>query len=96
MQTAHGTMATDRPERYAKQLVSHWSKHGPVTTEDGVIVQQWETGQVLTFRPADGVLNIEVSVPDEADVAGFADVVARHLVRFGTREDLSVVWTDLG
>ncbi len=94
MQTAHGTMATDRPERYAKQLVSHWSKHGPVTTQDGVIVQQWDTGQILTFRPAEGVLNIEVSVPDDADVTQFAEVVERHLVRFGTREELAVVWAD--
>lgn len=92
MQTTHGTMTTDRPERYAKQLVSHWSKRGHVTIEDSAIVQRWETGQILTFRPAEGVLNIEVSVPDDGDVVGFADVVAAHLVRFGTREELTVEW----
>ena len=30
----HGTMATDRPERYAKQLAGHWSAKATVT-EDG-------------------------------------------------------------
>ncbi len=30
----HGTMATDRPERYAKQLAGHWSEKATVT-EDG-------------------------------------------------------------
>ena len=92
MQTAHGTMITDRPGRYAKQLVSHWSKHGPATEDNGVIIQHWETGQVLVFRPAEGVLHVEVRVPDDADVLGFADVVKRHLERFGTREELNVVW----
>ena len=47
MSTVKGTMATDRPERYAKQLVSHWAKRGPVTIEDGATVQRWESGQVI-------------------------------------------------
>ena len=25
MPSVHGVMSTDRPERYAKQLVNHWS-----------------------------------------------------------------------
>ena len=31
MPTKTGQMATDRPERYAKQLASHWAKRGPAT-----------------------------------------------------------------
>ncbi len=56
MPTKHGTMATARPERYAKQLVGHWSARGPVER--------------------------------------FAEVVARHLERFGQRDELDVVWSD--
>ncbi|MGZ4445907.1 MAG: DUF2218 domain-containing protein [Nocardioides sp.] len=93
MTTVRGTMDTDRPERYAKQLVSHWSERGPVSQEDGATVQRWETGQVLVLRPADGVLEIEVTVDDGDDAARFAQVVKEHLERFGgTRDVLDVVW----
>jgi len=92
MTTVSGTMATDRPERYAKQLVSHWAKRGPVTEEDGVTVQRWETGQVLRLTPTDGVLEVEVSVPDGDDSARFAQAVKQHLERFGQRDELNVVW----
>lgn len=92
MHTKTGTMHTDRPERYAKQLASHWSARGPVTEEDGATVMRWETGQVIVMRPVDGALDVEVSVPDDADVDHFADVVARHLERFGQRDELAVLW----
>jgi hypothetical protein len=92
MTTVNGSMATDRPERYAKQLVSHWSERGPVSTEEGATVQRWNTGQVLVLRPADGALEVEVTVPDGDDSARFAQVVKEHLERFGQREELNVVW----
>ena len=92
MTTVNGTMATDRPERYAKQLVSHWSKRGPVTTEDGATVQRWETGQVIVLRPVDDALEVEVTVPDGDDAARMAQVVKAHLERFGSRDELNVVW----
>jgi hypothetical protein len=85
-------MATDRPERYAKQLTSHWSDRGPVTEEDGAVVQRWDTGHVLVLRPVEGALDIEVSVPDGGDAARFAQVVKEHLERFGQRDELDVVW----
>ena len=94
MQTVTGTMVTDRPERYAKQLVSHWSERGPVTEEDGATVQRWDGGQVIALRPAAGALEVEVSVPDDADVARFGQVVKEHLERFGRKDELEVVWKD--
>jgi hypothetical protein len=93
MQTATGQMATERPERYAKQLASHWAKRGPATEEDGATVLRWETGQVIVLRPAEGTLEVEVSVPDDADVDRFAQVVKDHLERFGSRDELNVVWS---
>jgi hypothetical protein len=93
MSTVRGTMATDRPERYAKQLVAHWAKRGPVTTEDDATVQRWETGQVIVLRPAGDMLEIEVSVGDDGDVAHFAQVVKEHLEQFGQRDELNVVWS---
>ena len=92
MRTVHGTMATERPERYAKQLVSHWSGQGPISDEDGAVVQRWETGQVLVLRPGPGVLEIDITVPDGDDSARFAQVVKEHLERFGQLDELNVVW----
>ena len=92
MQTKTGTVATNRPERYAKQLASHWARRGPATDEDGATVLRWETGQVITMRPAEVALEVEVSVPDEGDVDRFADVVKDHLERFGQRDELDLVW----
>jgi uncharacterized protein len=92
MTTITGSMATDRPERYARQLVSHWAQRGPVSTEEGATVQRWNTGQVLVLRPLDGSLEVEVTVPDGDDSARFAQVVKDHLERFGRKDELTVVW----
>ena len=92
MPVAHGRMATDRPERYAKQLTGHWAARGPVTEEDGALVQRWENGRVLVLRPVDGALEVEVTVPDDGDLARFTQVVKDHLERFGRRDELDLVW----
>jgi hypothetical protein len=38
MLTRHGTMPTDRPERYAKQLAGHWARKGSTGEEEGATV----------------------------------------------------------
>lgn len=92
MPTVTGRMATDRPERYAKQLFSHWSERGEQTEEGATSVMVWPDGQVIRLTPADGALIVEVSVPDGGDAVQFGDVVARHLERFGARDELKVLW----
>ena len=94
MTTITGLMATDRPERYAKQLVSHWAGRGPVAQEDGATVQRWDNGNVIVLRPADGTLEVEVSVGPDGDAERFAQVVKDHLERFGSRDELNLVWDD--
>ncbi len=93
MNSKRGRMKTDRPERYAKQLASHWAKRGPASEEHGATVMRWETGQVISLRPVEGALDVEVSVPEDGDLDRFAQVVAEHLQRFGNREELEVVWS---
>ena len=92
MPSVHGVMSTDRPERYAKQLVKHWSARGPVSDEDGALVQRWTDGRVITLRPGDGFLEVHVSVSEGEDAAQFSHVVAEHLERFGRRDELHVEW----
>ncbi|GAA2165782.1 aryl-beta-glucosidase [Humibacillus xanthopallidus] len=92
MQTRHGTMATERPQRYAKQLAGHWARKGSAGDEDGATVIRFDTGQVVRMWPAEGLLHVEASVPDEGDPDRFAQVVKDHLERFGKRDELDVVW----
>ena len=92
MQTRHGTMPTDRPERYAKQLAGHWARKGSAGEEDGATVIRFDTGQVVELRAEPGALRIAASVPDDGDPDRFAQVVAEHLQRFGHREELAVSW----
>src|SRR4051794_41556889 len=96
VQTRHGAMATDRPERYAKQLAGHWARKGSAEEKDGTTVIRFDSGQVVTLVAAPGLLHVEAGVPGDGDADRFAPGGADHLVRFGTREELSVVWEDLG
>lgn len=93
MLTRHGTMATERPERYAKQLAGHWARKGSAGEEDGATVIRFDTGQVVVLRAEPGVLRVEASVPEDGDPDRFAQVVKEHLERFGTRDELEVVWS---
>jgi hypothetical protein len=94
VQTRHGTMSTERPARYAKQLAGHWARKGTAGEEDGATVIRFETGQVVRMWPDAGSLRVEASVPDGGDPDRFAQVVKEHLERFGQREVLDVVWVD--
>jgi hypothetical protein len=107
MRSKTGSMPTDRPERYAKQLASHWASRGSVVEEDGATVLRWPTGQTIVLRPEPGSLHVEVTLTDDAvtpargdspqqpaQIDAFAEVVARHLERFGARDELLVTWHD--
>ena len=85
-------MVTERPERYAKQLAGHWARKTEQAEEGGATSLRFENGNTVVLRPAPGVLEIVVTVPDDGDVDGFAQVVAEHLQRFGSRDELHVTW----
>jgi hypothetical protein len=88
-----GWMPTDRPERYAKQLAGHWARKTEQAEAGGATVLTFEGGSVVSLRPAEGGLHVEVTVPEGEDVDGFAQVVAEHLQRFGQRDELQVTWS---
>ena len=93
MHNKHGSMVTERPERYAKQLAGHWARKTEQAEESGATTLRFDNGNTVALRPAPGVLEIEVTVPDGEDVDGFARVVAEHLQRFGQRDELDVTWS---
>lgn len=84
-------VSTDQPARYAKQLVSHlgrkldFTAHGNVSTA----AIGSGTGQVVV---GDRVLTLLATGPDEKSVAAVEHVLGSHLLRFATREDLTVTW----
>jgi hypothetical protein len=94
MRTKRGTMPTDRPERYAKQLAGHWARRGEVVEHGGATTLTFDTGQLVVMHPVEDRLDLEVSVPDDGDldVDRWAEVVADHLQRFGQRDELRVSW----
>ena len=86
-------MATDRPERYAKQLASHWSEKATGSEDSGTTTLVMGNGSTAALRPVDGALEVDVTVPDGGDLDRWAQVVADHLQRFGQRDELEVVWS---
>lgn len=86
-----GHVPTERAGRYGKQLVAHLGRrHGGEYSEDeghGTITLG--AGQAdLTATPEALVIRAE-----DSDLDQLEDVVERHLVRFGEREELAVAWT---
>ncbi len=91
--TSVARVATDRPERYGKQLVSHLTRR---------LTGSWDgsTGELtlgdagdradLGAEPGALVLTI-LAAPEQLD--RWEDVLGRHLVRFGTKDELVATWT---
>ncbi|GLZ40444.1 DUF2218 domain-containing protein [Actinokineospora sp. NBRC 105648] len=93
MATSHARVTTDRPGRYAKQLAAHMARkittdwdaeagHGTLTFAMGTATLHADPGALLLT--VDGA-------PD--DLPRLEEVVGKHLVRFGTKDELVVAWT---
>jgi len=85
-------VATDRAARYGKQLASHLGRRATAEWDEQAgngWIDFGETRAELTAG-AD-TLHIRLSAAPDA-VARMEDVVGRHLVRFGSRDELTVQW----
>jgi len=89
--TAH--VATERADRYGKQLVSHLSRRSAGAWDDEGGTGWIDVGESRAeLNAGSDALDIRLAAtPDR--VAAMEDVVGRHLVRFGTRDELVVQWT---
>ncbi|MFD8578815.1 DUF2218 domain-containing protein [Streptomyces virginiae] len=93
MPLATARVATDRPARYIKQLVSHMGhKATTALTPDGRGTITVAAG-TCTLTPTPDRLELSASAVDVESLARVQDVVTRHLGRFATQEELSVEWT---
>lgn len=89
---------TERPSRYGKQLASHMGHKLTATWNEDA-----RTGRLIFDRDgtASGYLDMraeaEALILDlyatEEHRERLQDVVARHLERFGTKDELHIVWT---
>ena len=62
------------------------------TEFDGDTVLTFAGGQAVSMRAEQGGLLLAVTVPEDADLDSFAQVVEEHLQRFGRRDELRVDW----
>lgn len=83
---------TSRPDRYIKQLVSHFgNKVKTELTEEGGRLQ-FDFG-VCDLKAAPTGIELIGTAEDAARLETLKDVVGRHLVRFGAIDELTVSWT---
>ena len=84
-------VATDRPDRYRKQLGSHLGRRITLAEEETVSTLTFEAG-TATLTEADGALVLDAVAQDQESLDRIRDVVGGHLERFGERDGLVVTW----
>jgi caffeoyl-CoA O-methyltransferase len=91
MPTATAFVVSSRPERYIKQLVSHFGNKvtTELTDEGGRL--QFDFGTCDLKAATTGIEMIGTAA-DAAQLETLKDVVARHLIRFGSNDELVVSW----
>lgn len=99
--TSTARVRTDRPGRYGKQLASHFGKRIKTDWDAynarGELIFPAEEGTDLPpttcdMIASDNVLMLSLAGTPE-DVERYERVVAVHLIRFGTRDELDVSWS---
>lgn len=92
-------VATDRGARYGKQLASHLGRRAVTEWDEtgrrGTVLFSAGRGSAELVAEDSG-LRMRISPGPEAGpdtVAELEDVLGRHLVRFGARDELVVSWT---
>ena len=89
--SAVAEVATDAPERYAKQLVSHLGRRLTWVTDGGTSRAPIGTG-VGAVVVGDGILTLRAEAPDRETLERIQHVLGSHLERFGQRNELAVNW----
>lgn len=90
--SSRADVVTERPERWAKQLVSHISHKAPhERTEGGDELTIGDGLGVVAVRP--GLVVLEAYANSDETLARVEDVLGRHLERFAEKDGLTVVWS---
>lgn len=84
-------VVTERPERWAKQLASHFGTKIEVVSADSGHTLAFGAGQG-EILPGDGVLVLHAHADDEAGLETVQRVLGGHLERFAAKDGLTVTW----
>jgi uncharacterized protein len=90
--TATSRVATERGERYRKQLVSHFGNKIEVAEEPSGTVLTWGFGGTTTLTVEPGALVLRADAGDAETLDRVKEVTGRHLARFGEKDGLVVTW----
>ena len=88
--TATSRVATERGERYRKQLASHFGNKIEVVQEPSGTVLTWGFGGTTTLTVEVDALVIRAEADDVETLERVKDVTGRHLERFGEKDGLVV------
>ena len=92
MATSTTRIETAFASRYLQQLCKHFAHKIPVEVSPTVGRITFPLGPV-DLSADETHLTITVATDDAGRLGELEDVVARHLVRFAFREELSIDWT---
>ncbi|RLK58242.1 MULTISPECIES: DUF2218 domain-containing protein [Actinokineospora] len=93
MATSSARVVTDRPGRYAKQLAAHMARKVDTSwdADTGVGELRFPFGTSSLVAEPDALL---LTVDGAAeDLERLEAVVGKHLVRFGAKDELVVLWS---
>ena len=90
--SATGFVATSRPGRYIRQLVSHFGNKVKTEFTDEGGRLEFDFG-ICNLKAVPSGIELVGTAGDTAQLETLKDVVTRHLVRFGANDQLSVSWT---
>jgi hypothetical protein len=91
MIVAEAMVATDRADRYLVQLCKHFAHKVPAEWSDHKGFADFGWGTCTLVATEDG-LALRAAAPDAAGLDRVKHVVADHTERFGSRDNLTVVW----
>jgi hypothetical protein len=90
--SATAFVATSRPQRYIRQLVSHFGNKVKTEFTDEGGRLEFDFG-ICDLKAVPRGIELIGTAEDAAQLETLKDVVARHLVRFGANDELTVSWS---
>lgn len=92
--TATARVETERAAGYLSQMCKHFRHKTEVEFNDTSGRIQLNMGACALSLPDNATLLMEATAADADSLRKVEDIIDRHLVRFGFREELTINWID--
>jgi hypothetical protein len=94
MMNTCAALEIERPERYAKQLVSHISHKAVTLTDDkGLTTVTFGFGATGTVSVSETSVLLSAQAENQDSLERAQDVLGRHLLKFAKLEDQNLNWS---